>query len=77
MRAQLFSCFDRLVNNVSIMSNYTSTFMDKKGCSIEKVMQEVYVIDDVQFASELHTFAIEFFYLQGRREMWVALRLER
>lgn len=51
------------------MSNYTSTFRDKKRCSIEKVMQEVYVIDDVQFASELHTFAIEFFYLQGKREM--------
>lgn len=59
------------------MSDYTSTFRDKKGCIIEKVMQEVYVINDVQFASELHIFAIEFFYLQGRREMRAALRLER
>jgi hypothetical protein len=65
---------DRLIVNVSIKSDCTSTIKVKKGCSIEEVMKELHSIDEVQFGSELHTFSIEFFYLRSKREMWAPMR---
>jgi len=47
MKAQLSLCLDWLVNSMSQRSDYTSTFRDKKGCSIEDVMEEIHSIDGV------------------------------
>jgi hypothetical protein len=48
------------------MSDCTSTSRDKKWCSIKKMMQEFHSINDVEFGSELHTIATEFFYLKSK-----------
>jgi len=50
-------------------SDCTSTSRDRKGCSIEKVIKKVHSIDGVHFGSELHIFAIDFFYLISKREI--------
>jgi translation elongation factor EF-1beta len=34
----------------------TLTFRDKKGCSIEEVMEELHSIDGVNFGDALYTF---------------------
>ena len=45
MGAQLFSSLDKLVNSISTISDCTSSFMNKKWCSIEEVMVEFHSID--------------------------------
>jgi hypothetical protein len=51
---------------------------DKKGCSIEEVMEEFHSIHGVDFGSPIHIFATEFFRGRSKREMWKAMgNLER
>jgi len=71
--SQLFSRLDKLVDSVSTKSECTSSGLDKKGCSIEKVMKEFHSIKKVVFGSELYCFATEFFMVRSRREMWVVI----
>jgi len=56
MGAQLFACLDRLVESVFMAKKITLTFRDKKGCSIEEVMEELHSIDEVNFGDALYTF---------------------
>jgi hypothetical protein len=49
MGAQLFAYLDRLVESVFMAKKSTPTFRDKKGCSIEEVMEELHSIDGVNF----------------------------
>jgi hypothetical protein len=58
---------------MSTKSECTSSGLDKKGCSIEKVMKEFHSIKEVVFGSELYCFATEFFMVRSRREMWVVI----
>jgi len=62
MGAQLFACLDRLVESVSMAKRSTPTSRDKKGCSIEEVMEELHSIDGVNFDDALHIFATYFFF---------------
>ncbi|KAI5585082.1 hypothetical protein BDE02_06G122400 [Populus trichocarpa] len=71
--SHLFARLDKLVDSVSTKSECTSTVLDKKGCSIEEVMKEFHSIEEVVFDSELYCFAIEFFMVRSRREMWAAI----
>ena len=41
-RAQLFALLDRLIESVLMASDCTSTSRDKKGCSIKKIVEELY-----------------------------------
>jgi hypothetical protein len=62
-----------LVDSVFTRSECTSSGWDKKGCSIEEVIKEFYLIEEVVFNSELYCFATEFFMVRSRREMWAAI----
>jgi hypothetical protein len=73
MREQLFTCLDQLVEFVSMTRESTTPSRDKKGCSIEEVMEEPRSIDGVNFGSALHTFATEFFCARSKREMWAVM----
>jgi hypothetical protein len=53
---------DRLVESVSMAKRSTPTSRDKKGCSIEEVMEELHSIDGVNFDDALHIFATYFFF---------------
>ncbi|KAI9394681.1 hypothetical protein POPTR_005G127650v4 [Populus trichocarpa] len=67
MGAMLFSHLDRLVESVSIATNYTMPSRDKKGCNIQEVMEELNSIHGVDFGSPIHTFATEFFYARSKK----------
>jgi len=73
MGAQLFLCLDRLVDSVSTRSEYTSSGWDKKGYSIEEVMNEFHSIEEVVFSNELYCFTTEFFMVRNMREMWAVI----
>lgn len=73
MEAKILSCLDRLIDSVLIASNCTMPSRDKKGCSIQEVMEELHSIHDVDFGSPIHLFATEFFCVRSRREMWRAM----
>ena len=67
MGAQLFACLDRLVESVFMAKKSTPTSKDKKGCSIEEVMEELYSIDEVNFGDALYTFATYFFLCEKQK----------
>jgi hypothetical protein len=73
MRAQCFSCLDRLVDSVSSMSDCTFISRDKKGCIIEKVIEDFRSMQDVVFSSDLYVFSTKLFLVRRRREMWAAM----
>jgi hypothetical protein len=50
-----------------------TTSRDKKGCSIEEVIEKLHSIDGVNFGSALHIFATEFFSARSKREMWATM----
>jgi hypothetical protein len=69
MGAQLLSRLDKLVDSASTISDYKSSFMDKKECSFEEVMAEFHYIDELVLCNELYCFAIIFFIVISKREM--------
>ncbi|XP_061966912.1 L10-interacting MYB domain-containing protein-like [Populus nigra] len=73
MGAVLVARMDKLVETVSMPRGITAPCRDKKGCSIEEVMEELHSIDGVTFGSALHTFATKFFCARSKREMWAAM----
>ena len=73
MGAVLVARMDKLVETVSMPRGITAPCRDKKGCSIEEVMEELHSIDGVAFGSALHTFATKFFCARSKREMWAAM----
>uniref|UniRef100_A0A2K2CAR3 Myb/SANT-like domain-containing protein n=1 Tax=Populus trichocarpa TaxID=3694 RepID=A0A2K2CAR3_POPTR len=73
MGAVLVARMDKLVETVSMPRGITAPCRDKKGCSIEEVMEELHYIDGVAFGSALHTFATKFFCARSKREMWAAM----
>ena len=73
MGAVLVARMDKLVETVSMPRGITTPCRDKKGCSIEEVMQELHSINEVAFGSALHTFATKFFCARSKREMWAAM----
>ena len=73
MGAQLFARLDQLIESVFMDKESTTTSRDKKGCSIEKVIEKLHSIDGVNFGSALHIFATEFFSARSKREMWATM----
>jgi len=66
-----------LIDSISTRSDYTSSFMDNKWCSIEEVMAKFHSIDEVVFMNELYCFATEYFMVRSRREMWATLETKK
>jgi hypothetical protein len=73
MGAVLVARLDKIVETVSMPRGITAPCRDKKGCSIEEVIEELHSIDGVAFGSALHTFATKFFCARSKREMWAAM----
>ena len=73
MGAALVAHMDKNFETVSMPRGITAPCRDKKGCSIEEVMEELHSIDGVAFGSALHTFATKFFCARSKREMWAAM----
>jgi hypothetical protein len=55
------------------MSDCTFISRDKKGCIIEKVIEDFRSMQDVVFSSDLYVFATKLFLVKRRREMWAAM----
>jgi hypothetical protein len=66
---QLFSRWDQVVESMSTRSDSTSLYMDRKGCSILKVMAELHSIPRVTIEDDFHDFVTEYLSLKRKREM--------
>jgi hypothetical protein len=69
MGAQLFSHLDKLIDSAFTISDYKSSFMDKKECSFGEVMGKFHYIDELVLCNELYCFAIIFFIVKSKREI--------
>ena len=58
---------------MSTKSDSTSLNMDREGCSIREVMDELHSIPGVSIEDEFHDFAMEYLSLRRKREMWVSM----
>ncbi|XP_061958705.1 uncharacterized protein LOC133679969 [Populus nigra] len=68
-RIQLLSRCNQLLESISIKSDSTSVNLDREGCSIREVMDELHSIPGVSIEDEFHDFAIEYLSLRRKREM--------
>ncbi|XP_034907176.1 uncharacterized protein [Populus alba] len=70
---QLLSRFNNMVDSMSINSDSTSIFKDRKGCSIPEVMIELHSIEGVHIGDDFHAWATEFLGIRRNREMWFSM----
>jgi hypothetical protein len=64
---QLLSRCNQLLESMSTKSDSTSVNMDRKGCSIRKVMAELHSIPRVSIEDDFHDFATEYLSLRRKR----------
>ena len=67
---QLLSRCNHLLESMSTKSDSTSLNMDREGCSIREVMDELHSIPGVSIEDEFHDFATEYLSLRRKREIW-------
>jgi hypothetical protein len=70
---QLLSRCNHLLESMSTKSDSTSLNMDREGCSIREVMDELHSIPGVSIEDEFHDFATEYLSLRRKREMWASM----
>jgi hypothetical protein len=58
---------------MSTKSDSTSLNIDRQGCSIPEVMDELYSIPGVSIDDDFHDFATEYLSLRRKREMWSSM----
>ncbi|KAI5562294.1 hypothetical protein BDE02_15G044200 [Populus trichocarpa] len=56
-----------------LSSDSTSLNIDRQGCSIPEVMDELYSIPGVSIDDDFHDFASEYLSLRRKREMWSSM----
>ena len=55
---------------MSTKSNSTSLNMNRKGCSIREVMDELHSILGVSIKDQFHNFATKYLSLRRKGDMW-------
>ena len=70
---QLLSRCNQLLESISTKSDSTSINLDREGCSIREVMDELHSIPGVSIEDEFHDFATEYLSLRRKREMWASM----